>query len=397
MKLKLSNFSLLFWASLLITISNSQYFIENGKEKILEYAGLAILLAGIYFRNNLLNDWKKLLVLLLVMFFFSIGLMQQQLDINKKYQLIISMFILASLAIVPCKYVKDIGALRLITNGVWIGICCSIVLALFNNMPLTTKASEGIIVNMGFNGGMSHRNYFSYTVLVIVICEYILCRYLSDIRRKNFLIMSMILLVITNSRSAIILLFIFLVLCNHKRISNSRHKRKIWGVCIIFLFALVGIPMYKYLMSISETFFFRINGLLNYISKYKNDMFHLIFGNAEMAFVDNGLRYDENIRFDIGWDGSVELVVLNVLIKNGLLGFIGYFIIFKSYFDSWKKLYDNKLSIIVFSVLITFLISACVESYVADIKHIYTVFCYLLLSNLSNFNLSYKYKKDNDI
>ncbi|MCI9008300.1 MAG: hypothetical protein HFI13_09325 [Lachnospiraceae bacterium] len=51
---------LLFAAMMLITLSNSQFFINLGWEKRIEYIGLAIILAGIYIRKDMLKYKKKI-------------------------------------------------------------------------------------------------------------------------------------------------------------------------------------------------------------------------------------------------------------------------------------------------------------------------------------------------
>ena len=79
-------------------------------------------------------------------------------------------------------------------------------------------------------------------------------------------------------------------------------------------------------------------------------------------------------------------MIFNVLIKNGLIGFIGYFLIFRNYVKTSLKLHNEKLKIIAFAIIICFIISSFVESYVANINHLFTVFIYLLLANISKID-----------
>ena len=101
MKVRLRKELPLYIAFLCITLSWSSFFINEGLQAILEYAGLFLILFGIYVRKYEKSDFKRLGFLILVMFFFSIGLIQQELEISIKLRAILSMFILASVAVMP--------------------------------------------------------------------------------------------------------------------------------------------------------------------------------------------------------------------------------------------------------------------------------------------------------
>ena len=155
-------------------------------------------------------------------------------------------------------------------------------------------------------------------------------------------------------------------------------------VCVFLV--LAGVPALQIMRNKSETFHFRFNGLYNYLHMFSDNMKYMLFGNLKIAYGNSNMSYDENIRSIIGWDGSTELVIFNVLIKNGLIGFIGYFLIFRNYVKTSLKLHNEKLKIIAFAIIICFIISSFVESYVANINHLFTVFIYLLLANISKID-----------
>lgn len=314
------------------------------------------------------------------MIFFSIGLFVQDLEPAKKISLILSMFILASIAIIPCCYIQSVKDIKNISNGILIGIFISIILALISDTPLTTGASEGLFLNYGFNGGMEHRNYFAYTLLASYFSIYTVKE--RSRKDKLLLILNLVLLISTNSRSAYVILLLFVAISYINKIKQIDLSRNILDMIFIITLILLGVLMFRLLIHYSETFYFRTKGLINYLDTYSRDIYHLVFGNAEMAFHNERLSYDENIRSVIGWDGSTELVILNILIKNGLLGFIGYFIIYQNYFKRLSMLKDRYFHTHIFAILVTFLISAFVESFLANINYTYTVCNYLILCNI---------------
>lgn len=371
----------LFTSMLLITLSNSQVLEYLGYSKIIEYLGLFILLYGIFVEKGRYKHKNEVIKLIVVMIFFSIGLLVQGLSIGKKISLILSMFILASMAILPCGYMKKIKAFHGISRGILCGVLLASILSIFAGRSLLTLASEGVLVNFGFNGGMVHKNYLSYALVCVFVSEVVLYELQENSKSKKWIFLSLVLILLTNSRSSYIIVLLFVIILCMKYIHVSKYRRiLVW--CIIAGGIVIGIPIYQYLKSISETFFFRTNGLTNYINVFRMDTFHLVFGNAEMAFANSGMTYDENIRSTIGWDGSTELVILNILIKNGLLGYIGYFIIFKDYFVKINSMRNKKMRNATLAVLITFLVSAFVEAFLANINFVYTVFCYLFLCNI---------------
>ena len=385
MKVRLRKELPLYIAFLCITLSWSSFFINEGLQTILEYAGLFLILFGIYVRKYEKSDFKRLGFLILVMFFFSIGLIQQELEISIKLRAILSMFILASVAVMPCKYINRFATYLGIEKAIISGLILSALLSLVTGESILTGASEGIIFEFGFNGGMEHKNYFSYILLCLFIIEFIRYRF-NLISGKRNLIVITLFIISTNSRSCYIMLFLFLFVSNINRIKGAKHRATLILSLLCVLFILVGVPGFQMLESKSETFSFRINGLNNYLNMFASDIKHMLFGNLQIAYGFSDLSYDENIRSVIGWDGSTELVIFNVLIKNGLIGFIGYIIIFKRYLKNAASLCDDRLKMIMFALIICFTISSFVESYVANINHLFTVFVYMLLNNMSQID-----------
>lgn len=384
MKVRIKKEWPLYIAFFLITLSWSKTVQYSRLENMFEYSGLFLILAGIYLQWDILKKKRSIRYLVICMFFFSAGLVRQDLELMKIIQLIASMFILASIALVPCKYLNSLETMKNISKSIILGSIVSTFLALFTGQGIVTGASEGILINFGFDAGIAHKNYFSYMIFCVFVTYYLSYKISKRKKDGNICWFAGLLILMTNSRSSLIILLVFLIVSNVDKIKEAKHKISFFMILIVLALLIAGPQVIRLLSNYSETFHFRINGLSNYMVKYAGDLEHLIFGNAEMAFRNSGFTYDENIRSVVGWDGSAELVILNVLIKNGLLGFVGYFVIFKENIRKIKNLKNDKIKIIDYAILISFIISAFVESYMADINQIYTIYIYLLICNIES-------------
>lgn len=385
MIVRFSKNKIIYLAMVLITLGNSQFFIALGVENIIEYVGLFLLLCGCYLNISLKSkkSWSNIIFLFVVMIFFCIGLLQQNMQVSTKIRLIVSGFILVSIAIMPSKFMSSFEQIRSAGYGILLGISVSTILAVLGGGKLYTLASEGFFVNFGFNGGLEHRNYYAYAVIASFMAIYVY--YVLNEKRKldkNILILELVLLLISNSRSSFIIMVIFLYFANYYKIIISQKNRTLTLVISIIMIIVGFLPLLLLLFTHSETFSFRINGLLNYLNKYGNDTYHMWFGTAAMAFRDSGMDYSDNVRSVIGWKGSVELVVLNILIKNGILGLIGYGLIFINYFKKIKKCKDKLMGANLYAIVVSFIISAFVESFLANINFTYTVMAYSLIAGL---------------
>ena len=118
MKIKVGKITWLAISVLLITLSISKPIINIGAGNIVEYSGLLIILIGMFksisFKKNKQNK-QNIRLLGIVLFVFSIGLILQDMDITKKIELVLSMFILSSIAIMPSTFMNNPNALKAIS------------------------------------------------------------------------------------------------------------------------------------------------------------------------------------------------------------------------------------------------------------------------------------------
>jgi hypothetical protein len=132
----------------------------------------------------------------------------------------------------------------------------------------------------------------------------------------------------------------------------------------------------------SSTYGYRFRGVRNYLKYAWGDWYHLIFGNAEMAWSGLGEHYVQTVQKVVGWDGTYEMGFINTLIKNGILGLIGFawmYIYFVRVTMGSKKRWPKVINLSVLSVL---LVSSLVESFVCNIHSIFGVYCYLLMAGV---------------
>lgn len=399
MKIKLKIPSLIFLIMVFCTIGNSRYFTEIGINIYFEYLGLALLLMEIYSYTLLRIHiyWKHYAFLLTVLLLFCIGFFKQNLERSTVISLCLSMFILASIAILPYGLRKNNACFRGIGTGILFGTFINVIIAIVTRTTLVTGASEGVIIKLGFNAGYVHRNYFVYAMIVSFIALFIDQEY-GEIRNKNKRLLAFVvfLILLSNSRGGIVVLLTFFFIANFSKIKMSKYKKKIWGIYIALCVMMIIPPLFAFLVSHSENYSFRINGLNNYFRVFQGDWKHLIYGNAEMAFGGRE-SYDENIKSVIGYDGSTELVLLNVLIKNGLIGLVGYVLVFSRYFMHLKYEQNQKIKEICMAIIIAFLVTSFVEAYIANINFASSVATYVMIVLLEDKAYFHFKRRKNDM
>lgn len=166
-------------------------------------------------------------------------------------------------------------------------------------------------------------------------------------------------------------------------------KKTITFISIIVLL-FCSIFLYKFVIS-SDSYAIRLRGLTNYLQIYKYDYFHLWFGNAEMAWGSGG-NYVDNVRAALGWDATVELSIVSILVKNGFLGLIGYLIIFLNYFKMYFTSRYEKYKTCILSLTICLLFSALVENYITNTHVIFGVYMYCLINGFKGIELNERYE-----
>lgn len=377
---------ILFMSFFCLTMGESIVFVKTGINGFFEYTGYLILLVAIYYNYiKYERNKNKIIYFLLILFLFNIGIiMQPSLDIIIKLRLILSMFILASFAIITEGYIKTFKHIAVASYGIFVGIMVSIIIAIIFGGTLIDASSEGLIGTNAFTGGLDNKNFFSGATLGVFSGIYLYNRFYKK-SRLNIIIMlfSILMLIVSNSRGGYILFIIFFVISNFNVIKKiKKNQRKMLIALFFVLIFFVAIYFYNIVVVNSSNYMYRVNGLLNLIEYYTDNYFLIFFGASNIAFIDNAQSYNENVRSVLGWDGTTELVLLNIFIKNGLMGFIGYIIIFIRVIKVAinAKKWEYKISIL--AVVIMLLISSLVETYMVNLHLVFGVFCYITIAGL---------------
>ncbi|WP_048345613.1 hypothetical protein [Limosilactobacillus mucosae] len=390
MKLSLNiKHTLLFLSFFLITLGNSSYLTAIGIADKIQMTGYLLLMVMIFkcFMTNNSRKGKLLSIFLIVFILFSIGIIRQDLAITTKIHLILTMIVIDSVALLSENIMTHLSDLKIVSYGILTAILISLILAMMNGISLTTLAVEGVgDSSWGFNGGLQHKNYFAVSILASYMGFFFSkSTEKKDTRLSMLRFIEIILLVLSNSRGGYILFITFLLVVNFDKLKLIKKNQRLPLMIVVLLITALGTLYFytKYVLT-SGSYDIRLQGLENYIQRYSNDNFHLWYGNAEMAFRDSGLSYEENVRSIVGWNGTTELSILSILIKNGILGLIGYIIIFTLKILDCISLRQSKEKIFMISTIVVLLTSALLENYIVNIQITFGVFCYIGMSVLYN-------------
>lgn len=298
------------------------------------------------------------------------------------------MVIISAIGVLSTKVVNNISDFKKISYSLLFGVFISFVLGIIFNVSMTTLAVEGISSSFGFNGGLQHKNYFAITIFLSYILLYISQKYGNKTQIASCLLwFQVFLIIISNSRTVYLLLLLFWIVSYSKILSRIKTQQKLLFIIIILLFLIIcGGVFYNLYIMRSGSYTIRLQGIINYFNYYSSDFFHLFFGNAELGFGDSTHDYTYNIRSVVGWDGTVELPLLSVMVKNGYLGLIGYIIIIILDIFRLKRITNCDIKVIGFSILAPLLLSATVENYIANINIIFMPVCFCILSSMLNLD-----------
>ena len=378
--------SYLMFTFMVITVGNSSYLTSLGINDFVNYAGIAMLLAAIlydFIRYRIDGlDKRNIILFIIVEILFSVGILLQHLVMTTKIKLLMTMVFIAAPALLSSRLMRNFDDIRDAAYGVFLGIIVCTIIALIGGTSLYSKVCEGM-KDAGFNGGLQHKNYFAVAAL---LCFAVLFLYQKYVRRTALdiivMIVSLIMIVVSITRGAWIMTAAFLVISNMDFLEKINKKaRTACTVLFILVCCIVGAYVAKNIVFKSVTYAMRLNGFKKYLKLYSQDIFHMWFGDAEMAW-QSGETYDINVLVRLRYEGTLELVALSVLIKNGLLGFFGYELIFVyalySAIISRSKMYRYS----ILSLAGTLFLSTFIENYAVNSHIVFGIFIYCAVASL---------------
>ncbi|SUN18042.1 oligosaccharide repeat unit polymerase Wzy [Streptococcus agalactiae] len=344
MTLKINN---LFFSSLSfmgIVLGGSQVFNNFAIDSSLKYLSYFILFLCIIvklLRNPLTIIFSRLVYFICISFLFIIGIYLQDLPLHRIIYLSFSMIIISGLATLTVSLFDNVKDLRRVSYYIFYGVLLSTILGIFYQVPMFTVAVEGVgATSLGFNGGMLHKNFYAITILTSYILLFISRKYGVRHNIDSYVLwFEFFLILISNSRTVYLILIIFYCINNWKLLLRINKKQRILVfIPAIFISLIIAIIFFEYLTNNSDSYTYRVQGIINFFNYYQSDYFHLLFGDAQLAFGGTTQNYTYNIRSVIGWNGTVEMPLLSIMIKNGFIGLLGYTVVLLSFFKNIKKI-----------------------------------------------------------
>lgn len=386
MKVRINNEFMISIVFFLLTLAGSQFCYSVGITAIVEYITFFLLIALLFInrkkrgaaKRHKIDRYMSYIVLLLLI----IGLIVNVLPATRRIVLIFTMVVIWMSVFWGYGMITSTKILRSISYAILNGVLLSMLLAVVSGETLITT-SEGIFgFTSGFTGGIKYKNYFAADLIAIFMGLYFWGKkhgYKSI--DKLTIAFVLVALVFSGSRGGYAIFALFLIGTNFEKINKtSKNQRNILLLGCLFVFLIVFWTLYSSIALKSATYSYRIRGLNNYITYFAGDTFHMLFGNSE-RFLTGDVDYVYAIRSTVGFDGSLEFAWLDVLVKNGILGVIGFIIIFIRYFRIMLRTNNKENKTLLLAVLLPLLGSSLVETYFQSVHAIFGIFCYLLLSS----------------
>ena len=373
-----------FLGFFLITIGNGEYLGAKFGD-LIEYLGIAVLLILCYWprKEHHVNVTETIKVLLLTVL-LSIGAFIKGAPTKACYMIALTSFALISFALKSQSVLSTNKRIKIAANAIFSGAVFSALIGLITGTLGLAFESDESIVGILYVSGFQIKNYCGGIWLLLFILNYIY--YMKNGRlghiERIVLAMFLLLIVLSGSKGALALSLIWIFLINFDRILKlRRNQKKIFIFLAGIVACLIGIYIYNNILINVYTYAYRIRGLSNLVDYLLQDSRNLFFGISDIAYADTGYSYTTNIRQFLGWESSVEMAYVNILIKNGLIGFISYILIFKDFLSDCKRCTVTDQSIVK-SLVIVLLISGMVETYAVSIHYVVGPVMYCLIRGI---------------
>lgn len=375
----------IFIVSFLIMTSSSLYLAEIGINSSLLYLGYFLILLKIY--KSLLRRkeiiYTQFFQVLLIVLLLSIGILIQNIEIKQKIMLVLAYFLMASFIILGKYFFKSIDDLKIVSHAILLGYIIVCVLSLIVGTSIIASVGEGVF-SFGLTGGMGHKNIVAASLLVGLISIY---TYIILGKKRNFdmyLVYIYILLIfLSGSRTVWIMTIIFFIISNMYIIKNlSKLKRYIFKFIITLLSIIIVSIVIKYVLLESQNYLFRLLGVISFWNLHKDDYYHLVFGFSEIVY-NNSNSYFENVWSLTEGIGTFEMGFLNIIARMGIIGFVGYVILFNIILKKAKKIENIKQRYIYYGIVYTMLFSGFVELYIVSVQYVYTIMILCIISFLT--------------
>ena len=379
----------LFLTFSLFVVSSSAVVYEQLAGNIIEMVVYGLLLGGILLSclSLKLEYIKKHMIIqtVIVGLLLSVGIILQQLSVRRTALLLLTTIAITIVSQMAEYYLKSFEDLKVIAYAIFIGAVVSLCLALLAGFPIVINSAESTFgIYWSFTGGIKDKN-IATIMLSIVICLFTYYRSGGKLNVfDSFLIVvSLMIIILSNSRGAWILTASYFASQIYEVIKYVDKRYRAFVVAIVFIVVIaLAVVCYVNVLSKSGTFMYRVRGWQNYLRRYRYNREVLLIGNCKIAY-DQGVDYTIAVRRITGYDGTLEIAWLNILIKSGFIGIIGYIFIFiRSFYIAFSSR-SIQVQTMCISVVVTLLLSSFVSPYIQNIHQFYGVFSYIVMSFLN--------------
>ena len=372
-----------FLGFFLITIGNGKYLGAKFGD-LIEYLGIAVLLILCYWpsKEHHVNVTETIKVFFLTSL-LSIGAFIKGTPTKACYMIAMTSFALMSFALMSQSILSTNKRIKIAADAIFGGAIFSAFIGLITGTLGFSLESDESIVGILYVSGFQIKNYCGGIWLLLFILNYIYYIRNGMLGHKERIILAMFLLLIilSGSKGALALSLIWIVLVNFDRLLKFRKDQKKLFIFFAGIVAcLMGVYVYNNILINVYTYAYRMRGLSNLLDYMLKDSRNLFFGISDVAYANTGYDYTTNIRQFLGWQSSVEMAYVNILIKNGLLGFIIYCFVFLHFYKESKYMVAENG--IVLSLIAVMLVSGLVETYIASVHYVVGPVIYCLLNGL---------------
>lgn len=381
-----NNKKILFISFLFLSLSTSGFFMVNGINNYIAYLGYSIIVIKTIltfiknrsFRRETLTFSNFIIILALL-----IGIMVQHMDASQKIRLILTMILITNFTIFSRGVAVSFEDIRAGAHGIFLGIILVFFVGIITGFPLFGINNEGYLP-FAFTAGFLHKNIFGFILLASFSGIFIYWKFVSKRKIDLFiLLIEVFFLILSNARGALLLAVAFFIFINIKffiRLIKLNINKFIFLIFLLFLGSFYY--LFNRIALNSGTFNLRLNGLLGWFFTFRNDNHVLFFGNAAEVFTGSN-DYVAVVRGMINWVGTAEMGLLSILVKNGIIGIIGYTMIFLRAFKSMKRTQLLKFKLPLLALLISMILSLLTAAYLVNSTVCYGAFSFLVLSTIS--------------
>ena len=300
---------------------------------------------------------------------------------GRLFPLLMTMIAISVSALLSESYLNSYNRIKVAADAVLWGNIVSLILSVILGYSIFQRHSELSVY--AFRGGISTKNFFGANMLIVFIGNYLMELKKSKTSQKLIILISASLLLFSYSRGTLIMLIVFLISMHINIIRRvARRQRNLFTVMLILLCIVIFNILFQKVALNSSTYMMRIKGFQNYINNSDTDFASLLIGNAKKLYVNN-INYVAQFKLLYGWDGSVEFALLDILIKNGIVGLVGYLLIFYTMLHTFIISANWEYKSIGIAITVMFLISMLVEGFIISIHSPVGIYCYLVMGGIA--------------